>query len=92
MHWGSRKTPPLAALLGLDLTRVLQGGQDYQFIGPLPHAGDILHAETSVESVTEKSEQPGWFHDTDRGTHPVSASRWHGGRRRTSNRDQRAVS
>lgn len=58
MHW-EPQDPPLAALLGLDLTRVLQGGQEYQFIGPLPHAGDVLHAETAVESVTEKSSSRG---------------------------------
>jgi hypothetical protein len=53
MHW-EPQDPPLAARLGLDLSRVLQGGQEYQFIGPLPHAGDTLHAETSVESVAGK--------------------------------------
>lgn len=53
MHW-EPQDPPLATLLGLDLSRVLQGGQEYAFIGPLPRAGDTLHAETSVESVTDK--------------------------------------
>lgn len=53
MHW-EPQDPPLATLLGLDLSRVLQGGQEYSFIGQLPHAGDTLHAETSVESVTAK--------------------------------------
>lgn len=58
MHW-EPQDPPLATRLGLDLTRVLQGGQEYQFIGPLPRAGDTLRAEVSVESVTEKSSSRG---------------------------------
>jgi hypothetical protein len=53
MHW-EPQDPPLATVLGLNLSRVLQGGQEYAFIGALPRAGDVLHAETSVESVTEK--------------------------------------
>jgi N-terminal half of MaoC dehydratase len=53
MHW-EPQDPPLATLLGLDLTRVLQGGQEYSFIGKLPHAGDTLRAETTVDSVTDK--------------------------------------
>ncbi|MGH3556157.1 MAG: AMP-binding protein [Mycobacterium sp.] len=58
MHW-EPQDPPLATRLGLDLTRVLQGGQEYRFIGPLPRAGDTLHAETSVESVTDKQDSRG---------------------------------
>jgi hypothetical protein len=58
MHW-EPQDPPLAARLGIDLSRVLQGGQEYTFIGPLPRAGDNLHAETSVESVTEKRSSRG---------------------------------
>lgn len=53
MHW-EPQDPPLATALGLNLSRVLQGGQEYTFIGAPPRAGDVLHAETSVESVTEK--------------------------------------
>lgn len=53
MHW-EPQDPPLAELLGLDLGTVLQGGQEYAFFGRLPHAGDLLHAETAVESVTGK--------------------------------------
>jgi len=53
MHW-EPQDPPLATRLGLNLRRVLQGGQEYQFLGPLPRAGDTLHAQTSVESVTDK--------------------------------------
>ncbi|QLL10222.1 MaoC family dehydratase N-terminal domain-containing protein [Mycobacterium vicinigordonae] len=53
MHW-EPQDPPLAARLGLDLSRVLQGGQEYAFIGPLPRGGDTLRAQTSVESVTAK--------------------------------------
>ncbi len=58
MHW-EPQDPPLATLLGLDLSRVLQGGQEYSFIGPLPRAGEDLRAETSVESVTEKRSSRG---------------------------------
>lgn len=58
MHW-EPQDPPLATRLGLDLGRVLQGGQEYSFVGPPPHAGDTLHAETSVESVTDKQGRQG---------------------------------
>jgi len=58
MHW-EPQDPPLASRLGLDLSRVLQGSQEYTFIGPLPHAGDTLHAETSVASVTDKPSSRG---------------------------------
>jgi hypothetical protein len=58
MHW-EPQDPPLATALGLNLSRVLQGGQEYTFVGPLPRAGDVLHAETSVESVTEKHSSRG---------------------------------
>ncbi|WP_082698725.1 MaoC family dehydratase N-terminal domain-containing protein [Mycobacterium sp. GA-2829] len=58
MHW-EPQDPPLATLLGLDLGRVLQGGQEYTFVGPLLRAGDSLHAETSVESVTDKRSSRG---------------------------------
>jgi hypothetical protein len=58
MHW-EPQVPSLASVLGLDLSRVLQGGQEYTFRGPLPRAGEALHAETSVESVTEKQNSRG---------------------------------
>jgi hypothetical protein len=58
MHW-EPQDPPLATRLGLDLGRVLQGCQEYRFMGELPHAGDTLHAETSVESVTGKQSSRG---------------------------------
>jgi hypothetical protein len=58
MHW-EPQDPSLATLLGLDLSRVLQGGQEYTFFGPLPRAGETLHAETSVESVTDKQDKRG---------------------------------
>lgn len=58
MHW-EPQDPALATVLGLDLSRVLQGGQEYTFIGPLPRAGDTLRAETSVESVIEKDSSRG---------------------------------
>jgi hypothetical protein len=58
MHW-EPQNPPLAARLGVDLSRVLQGGQEYRFTGELPRAGDVLNAETSIESVTEKASRSG---------------------------------
>lgn len=58
MHW-EPQDPPLAARLGLNMGRVLQGGQEYTYLDTLPRAGDVLHAETSVESVTEKSSSAG---------------------------------
>ena len=58
MHW-EPQDPPLATILGLELSRVLQGGQEYAFFGPLPHAGDTLQAEASVESVTAKQSSRG---------------------------------
>ncbi len=58
MHW-EPQDPPLAQRLGLDLGRVLQGGQEYTFFGPLPRAGETLRAQTSVESVTAKENSRG---------------------------------
>ncbi|MGO9098458.1 MAG: MaoC family dehydratase N-terminal domain-containing protein [Mycobacterium sp.] len=58
MHW-EPQDPSLATLLGLDLSRVLQGGQEYTFIGPVPRVGETPHAETSVESVTDKQSSRG---------------------------------
>lgn len=58
MHW-EQQDPPLATMLGLDLSTVLQGGQEYAFLGSLPRAGDTLHAETSVESVIDKQSSRG---------------------------------
>lgn len=58
MQWEPAESA-LADLLGLDLTRVLQGGQEYRFVGPLPRAGDVLHASTSVESVVERDGKRG---------------------------------
>jgi hypothetical protein len=58
MHW-EPQDPPLATRLGLNLSKVLQGGQEYTFLGALPRAGDVLQAETLVESVTEKRNRRG---------------------------------
>ncbi|WP_019875858.1 FAS1-like dehydratase domain-containing protein [Sporichthya polymorpha] len=44
----------LVERLGLDLTRVLQGGQEYRFPGELPRVGDHLDIDVTVESVTSK--------------------------------------
>ncbi|MGV0714468.1 MaoC family dehydratase N-terminal domain-containing protein [Mycolicibacterium sp. XJ662] len=58
MHW-EPQDPPLATRLDLNLGKVLQGGQEYTFLGALPRAGDVLYAQTSVESVTEKRSSRG---------------------------------
>lgn len=58
MHW-EPQDPSLAERLGLNLGRVLQGGQEYAFHGPLPRAGDSLHAVTTAESVTVKRNSRG---------------------------------
>ncbi|MGW8815605.1 FAS1-like dehydratase domain-containing protein [Gordonia terrae] len=51
--------PPLVELLGVRLENVLQGGQDYRFVGPWITAGQTLSAATSVESVTRKEGRRG---------------------------------
>lgn len=51
MHWEPRQLVPM---LQLDLHRVLQGGQEYRFLGTVPRAGDELHVQTCVESVSDK--------------------------------------
>lgn len=58
MHW-EPCDPPLATALGLELSRVLQGGQEYRFVGPLLRAGDAVHVAVSVESVTDKQRSRG---------------------------------
>ncbi|WP_433598231.1 FAS1-like dehydratase domain-containing protein [Nocardia sp. CA-135953] len=59
MLWEPEDRPSLVDLLGLDLTRVLQGGQEFRFFGGVPHAGDRLYAVVSVESVTTKAGKRG---------------------------------
>jgi hypothetical protein len=46
-------------LLGLDLHRVLHGGQEYVFHGPPPRAGTTLEFRTRVDKVYEKEGRRG---------------------------------
>jgi hypothetical protein len=57
--WWEPTEPALLDALGLDLTRILHGGQDYRFFGPVPRAGEVLSASTSVESVVEREGKRG---------------------------------
>ncbi|MFE9322582.1 MaoC family dehydratase N-terminal domain-containing protein [Nocardia sp. NPDC052278] len=57
--WEPDDKPPLIEQLGLDLTRVLQGGQEFRFLGDLPRAGDHLQVDVSVESVASKAGKRG---------------------------------
>ncbi|MCR2799330.1 MaoC family dehydratase N-terminal domain-containing protein [Microbacterium sp. zg-Y818] len=49
-HWSAPASSPA---LGLDLTRVLAGGGEWEYLSPIV-AGDRLEAVTTVESVVEK--------------------------------------
>ena len=52
--WEPPGTPNVLTLANLDLRRVLQGSQEYEFNGPPPRAGDRLTFETSIVDVVEK--------------------------------------
>jgi hypothetical protein len=57
-HW----TPPgegAIGELGIDLQRLLHGGQSYTFYGPPPRAGTKLTATSKVEDVYEKEGKRG---------------------------------
>jgi hypothetical protein len=43
----------------LDLRRILHGEQEYLFFGPPPHAGQTLHVQPRLESITEKEGKRG---------------------------------
>lgn len=57
--WEPLDGPSLVERLGVDLPRVLHGGQEYVFPGDLPRAGDRLAVEVTVESVTVKEGKRG---------------------------------
>ena len=57
--WEPEHAVPLVQRLGLNLSRVLHGGQEFRFPGRLPCAGDRLRVRQSVESVTEKQGRRG---------------------------------
>ncbi|MCZ7527290.1 MAG: MaoC family dehydratase N-terminal domain-containing protein [Acidimicrobiia bacterium] len=55
-------SPPgesVMAKVGMDLRRVLHGGQEYVFHGPPPKAGTRLHAQSRVEDIYEKEGKRG---------------------------------
>ncbi len=56
--WMSAGTSPLARV-GLDLRRLLHGGEEYVFHGPPPHAGEELTFQTRVDKIYEKEGKRG---------------------------------
>jgi hypothetical protein len=56
--WMSAATSPLARV-GLDLHRLLHGGEEYVFHGPPPRAGEELTFRTRVDAVYEKEGRRG---------------------------------
>ena len=56
--WMSAGTSPLARV-GLDLRRLLHGGEEYVFHGPPPRAGDELTFQTRVDKIYEKEGKRG---------------------------------
>ncbi len=56
--WMSAATSPLAKL-GIDLKRLLHGGQEYVFHGPPPAAGTELTFQTRVDKIYEKEGKRG---------------------------------
>jgi hypothetical protein len=56
--WSTGTTSPLAQL-GIDLRRLLHGGQEYVFHGPPPCAGTELTFQTRVDKIYEKEGKRG---------------------------------
>jgi len=56
--WMSAEESPMAKV-GLDLRRLLHGGQEYVFHGPPPRAGSTLHATSRIEDIYEKEGRRG---------------------------------
>lgn len=56
--WSTGTTSPLAQL-GIDLRRLLHGGQEYVFHGPPPRAGTELTFQTRVDKIYEKEGKRG---------------------------------
>lgn len=56
--WMTAATSPLARV-GLDLRRLLHGGEEYVFHGPPPRAGDELTMQTRIDEVYEKEGRRG---------------------------------
>jgi hydroxyacyl-ACP dehydratase HTD2-like protein with hotdog domain len=56
--WMTGATSPLARV-GLDLRRLLHGGEEYVFHGSPPRAGDELTMQTRIDKVYEKQGKRG---------------------------------
>ena len=56
--WMNAGTSPLARV-GLDLRRLLHGGEEYVFHGPPPRAGEDLTFQTRVDAIYEKEGKRG---------------------------------
>lgn len=56
--WTRGSESPLAQV-GLDLRRLLHGGQEYVFHGPPPRAGTELTAQTRVDKIYDKEGKRG---------------------------------
>jgi hypothetical protein len=52
--WQRPQNNPLHGI-GLDLRRILHGGQEFNFHGEPPRAGDVLTGQTRVEKVFTKA-------------------------------------
>ena len=57
--WAPPADADTAGALGFDRTRVLHGEEEFEFFGPLPHAGQVLHAETRFGDRWEKEGKRG---------------------------------
>ncbi len=57
--WEPADGPSLVERLGVDLPRVLHGGQEYSFPGELPRVGDQLAVDATIESVNVKEGKRG---------------------------------
>jgi hypothetical protein len=59
LNFWMRGTESPLAQVGLDLRRLLHGGQEYVFHGPPPRAGTELTAQTRVDQIYEKEGKRG---------------------------------
>ncbi len=59
LNFWTRGTESPLAKVGLDLRRLLHGGQEYVFHGPPPRAGTELTAQTRVDNIYEKEGKRG---------------------------------
>lgn len=57
--WADPEAARPIAQLGFQLARVLHGEEEYEFFGPPPRAGQVLHAETALGEQWEKEGKRG---------------------------------